>query len=321
MPWPEFGPVYRGWDWGGNNPHAIVWCQKLNVQVGLAWQEVVPEKEGYPPRFVLTPIMGDGDEREAVYVIPAGALVQFDEIHGDAATIGEFSSLGLRAVMREIQWTRLGVAVRPSGDFCDPAGYIAKREVKKAINGLIDHIGQGQLQREEEELMAACGLTFEDLEGYDIQVPDFTSRPAPRYESIRKHVELGEDGMLYYVPEMCPATDDEYTAYHWLEPKPGKNIPEDAAKEDDHCMDAERYLIWNVERASDQAPTEAPSADKAKPEPAPSSQFAPPQTVTRRGEVPGGEVPAVAQPGTGIVGVDRRGTGYGGRSSTERWGA
>lgn len=323
IPWPELGPVHRGWDWGGQNPHAIMWAQKLTVAVALGWQEAPPEREGYPPQYVLTPIMSDDDDREAVYTIPQGALVFFDEIYGDAAKLGEFSTLGLRAVIQEARWRKLGVPMAVSGDFCDPAGYIAKREVKKAIRRLIDQIGANTVDAEALELLGEAGLTVEDLAQTMLKVPEFSSRPAPRYESIRHVVGLGESDMVYYVPSMCPGLDDEYDVYHWLEQKPGKNVPEDAAKEDDHACDGQRYLIWGVER--NDTPTEAPAADATAsggPTPGvpPESPYKHPQTVSRSGALPGVETPEIAQPGNPLVGVAPRAPYGGGRLNDARRG-
>lgn len=318
-PWPEFGPVYRGWDWGGQNPHAIVWVQKLTQAVGLAWQEV-PSQNGGPPTYVLTPIASDKDDRLAEYVIPAGAMVQFDEIYGDAQQLGEFSTLGLRAVIQELRWRQMGVPLHVSGDYCDPAGYIAKREVKKAVGQLIDAIGMGEpyLSEEARTLLAQAGISFEELTATEIRVPEFQSRPAPRYESIRRHIELGEDDMLYYVPSMCPGTDDEYDAYHWLEQKAGKNLPEDAAKEDDHAMDAKRYLIWNIEVNEDQVPTDPPAALKRQTDEMAAGhargRYDPPQVADRRGAVPQAEAPIAGPPDDGgLIGIGRRASPYGGR--------
>jgi hypothetical protein len=255
MPYAVFGPIYRGWDWGGQNPHAVVWFQKLSVPVGLAWQEV-RQRDG-STGYILTPILSDTDDREIAYVIPEGALVQFDEHYGDAGQLGEFSTLGKRVVLREEQWRQMGFPMDVEQDFCDPAGYVAKREVRKAVGELIDEFGQipsedpsplEWLSRENAQLCAEMGVLPDATR---IRVPEFRSIPAPRVESIRKHIELGEDDMLYIVPSMCPGTDDEYDVYHWLEPKPGRNAPEDAAKEDDHALDAVRYLIWNLLRIED----------------------------------------------------------------------
>jgi hypothetical protein len=297
-PYPQFGPIYRGWDWGGQNPHAIVWVQKLQVPIGMAWYEMPPQYEGGPPRYTLTPILSDGDKREAAYILPEGALIQFDEHYGNAGILGEFSDLGIRAVLREVQWRQYGVTMKIEQDFCDPAGYIAKREVKKAIRRLIDQIGSEQPDSKLEDLryvdrdivglLYEMGISFQELSADEIDIPEFKSIPAPRVESIRKHIELGEDDMIYIVPSMCPGTDDEYDVYHWIEPKPGQNMPEDAAKEDDHAMDAKRYLIWNLERSAERGVDSAPSAQKkerAKPDPG-ESPYKPPQTVTRDGSVP-----------------------------------
>jgi hypothetical protein len=306
VPYPEFGPIRRTWDWGGQNPHAMLWFQKLTVPVGLAWWTVeTPEGE----RHVLTPIMDDDDQREAVHTLPEGAHILFDEIYGDAQQLGEYSTLGLRAVLHEIQWRQIGVEMQVDLDFCDPAGYIAKREVRKAVTQLQNQIGQAEANPEADpsaffdqetlELLSEMNIPLASLAEQDIRVPEFKSIPAPRVESIRKMIEIGEDDMLYYVPRMAPGFDDEIDVYHWLETKPGKNAPEDAAKEDDHAMDAARYYLWNDMRMEDRSTGEVPSSmPKEGPEVAPPSKFAPPKTVPGDTSVPDR---TVVEPAAGSV--------------------
>lgn len=254
LPRSEFGPIYRGWDWGGQNPHAVVWVQVLAVDVGL-------DVEGVP----IT-----DEEQEPHRVIPAGTYVQFDEHYGNREKLGEFSQLGLHVIMRQLQWAQYGYAFAVAGDFCDPAGLVAKGEVKRAIRQFAEALFKGQLTDEHAEMLAEYELNAEHVSGQDVLelVPDFKSIPAPRYESIAKHIELGEDGRILLVEALCPNTSDEYDTYHWLEPKPGKNLPEDAEKEDDHTMDAKRYLIWNLFKLGNRPPGDQPGAqDKPAPTP------------------------------------------------------
>lgn len=272
QPHPMFGPIYRGWDWGGENPHAIVWLQRLTNDVAI-------DIEG-------NPLLDEHDEDfETHRVLKAGSIIQFDEIFGNAQAMGEFSTLGIRASLRLLQWHSYGFPIQIEGDYCDPAGLVAKREVRKAVAQLAEAVDQNRLTSEHLELMAHYGIDPEELTGEMFVPPSFKSPPVPREESIRKHIELGTDGLIYLVEAMCPNTGDEYDVYHWEEPKEGKNLPEDAAKVDDHSMDAKRYAIWSIVRGLGKAKAEQPQAAVYErrtpmPEPAPvGSKFGAPRTA------------------------------------------
>jgi hypothetical protein len=283
-PHAMFGPIYRGWDWGGQNPHAVVWCQYLNVDVGL-----VEDEEGR-----LVPLLSDEDHREIVRTIPAKTLIQFDEIYGNADVLGEFSSLGLRVVLKQEQWRSYGYALDVERDFCDPAGLVAKREVRKAVAQLIEAIETDTLTGEQVLLLEHYGVSVEDQD-HAIEVPTFKSSPAPRYESIRKHIEWGEDGRILLVEPRCPHTSDEYDVYRWEEAKAGKNAPEDAAKEDDHAMDAKRYLIWNLIMLEHRARngSERPAAEEREaPATASGGPFAPVRVAPSKTAIPTVELEA-----------------------------
>lgn len=280
-PHPSFGVVYRGWDWGGNNPHAVVWCQLLEFPIGLAWQTVRRQDGAIVDK--LTPIVTEDDKREPVQIIPEGALVQFDEVYGTSDEIGQFSDLGIRVAIRQAMWARYGFDFQIGGDFCDPAGLVAKREVRKAVkavNTALSAYGKDHVAPDVQDLATKWGVELEGEDGpIELYVPTFKSLPAPRYESIQKHIEWGEDERIYLVPTMCPGTDDEFDVYHWIPPKEGQNAPEDAAKEDDHAMDGERYLIWHLTRMEDRPSAGQPAGEpRAVPEP-PRSQgpLGPPQ--------------------------------------------
>lgn len=264
LPHAAFGPIYRGWDWGGNNPHAIVWCQLTTVPVGL-------NADGLP-------ILEDEDE-EVVYTVPEGTLVQFDEIYRTSDELpgdGGFSDLAIVVANREMTWRNFGYEMVIAKDFCDPAGFIAKREVRKKYREL-------QNQTDEDGRKLYPGL----------EIPDFKSIPAPVMESVRLHISWGEGGRIRIVDAMCPKTSDEYDVYHWPDKREGANLKEEPVKEDDHAMDAKRYMIWNIERMKDRAAaSEIPGASMQKVEP-PRSQgpFGPPQNVPSEspvGVAPGG---------------------------------
>ncbi len=199
FPYPELGSVYRSWDWGGDNPHSVHWTQRLDHAV---------EHEGR--------------------VIPEGSMVTFDEMFYSG---GGYTALGERVLKRTKEWQEdYGFKFKIRGDFCDPAGFAAKQDVKKWArdNG------------------------FEE--------PDFTSRPAERIESIKKHREWGEEGMLWIVGPFCPNLCEEYAVYHRKKSPDGKNPSEDAEKIDDHAMDDQRYLIWNLYKMGFNATSEIPAS-------------------------------------------------------------
>jgi hypothetical protein len=210
LPKPEYGSVYRSWDWGGRNPHAVLFHQILDVPVELA------------------------DEAGHVFAkLQEGDVVTFDEIYTDR--IPAIGDLAVRVFERTQAWHEHGFRFRVTKDFCDPAGFSAKADARKAAaeNGYPE--------------------------------PDFASRPVPRIESVQKHVEWGEDDMLYIVGPMCINTLDEYSVYHFPKDKDGKALSEDPEKVDDHAMDSKRYFIWNVYKLSQHAPSEGPGRADSTP--------------------------------------------------------
>lgn len=230
LPFPHLGSIYRGWDWGGQNPHAVVWCQLLDVPVGLDKND--------------NPVLEEKHAKRIVRTIKEGTLVQFDETVGNADKLGGYYELGQHVAKRQVQWWKYGFSFQVEGDYCDPAGFAAKRDVKKAWNDM--------LADPEEE-------AWEEL-----IVPNFKSRPIGREVSIREHISWGESDRIHYVPSMCPRTDEEYDTYHWKDPKPGKPEPEDAEKLDDHCMDAKRYLIYHLKLKLDKGDPETPAQDESR---------------------------------------------------------
>lgn len=271
LPHPEFGSIYRSWDWGGQNPNAVGFFQVLDVPVGL-------NADGLP---ILS------EEEDPVLVIEEGTAVQFDEIYRTSDELpgeGGFSDLAKVVADRENEWRTYGFPLEVKKDYCDPSGFVAKREVKKAYRQLMaltdDRTGQPLYP----------GLA----------IPDFKSIPAPVYESVRLHISWGEGGRLKVVEAMCPKTSDEYDVYHWPDKRDGKNPSEEPVKEDDHAMDMTRYFIWNFERerdreqqqnehpGADDSPREAPQAAGAGRGPFASPQTAPSESPV--GAVGGGMV-------------------------------
>lgn len=111
FPDPAFGPVYRSWDWGGTNPHAILYHQLLKVPV------------------LFNPT--DPDDEENARLFPEGAVITFDELY---VTDGcGYYELGQRVLARDAEWQMFGFPMVIEKDVCDPAGAAAKADVKKAF--------------------------------------------------------------------------------------------------------------------------------------------------------------------------------------------
>lgn len=196
-PDPALGDVFRCWDWGGTNPHAVLWCQLLQVPV---------EHEGR--------------------LIKEGTLVAFDEFYkGDQLS---FTDLGIRVGARTQEWRECGYGFQVVADICDPAGGVAKKD-------------------------AAGGMA-----GQGFPEPAWRNRPTPRLESIKKHVEWGQDDRLLIVGPMCPNLLDEYSKAHRPLNKDGQPLSEDMAKVDDHALDAQRMLIWHLYKEAESGPEERP---------------------------------------------------------------
>lgn len=248
LPHPEFGQIFRSWDWGGNNPHAVLFVQVLSVPVALD-QDGVPilSEEDLAAENAELIRLGE-PQREVARVLPEGSAVQFDEVYKTSDELpndGGFSDLAFVVAQREELWRQYGFPMQIVKDFCDPAGFVGKREVRKEFKRLI-----------------ATG------EHPDLKVPSFLSVPAPVAESVRLHISWGESNKIYIAQPMCPHTGDEYDVYHWPDKKADKNLSEEPVKEDDHAMDAFRYFIWNYERmtARNAGRGELPAADERKPQ-------------------------------------------------------
>lgn len=116
-PRPEYGPVYRSWDWGGTNPHSVHFQQVLKHPVKLL----------VPSRYTQ-----QGETREMF--LREGDIITFDEIFHDG---GGFTALGTEVFERTQQWHQYGFNFDVEMDFCDPAGGPApKDDVKKAAEAM-----------------------------------------------------------------------------------------------------------------------------------------------------------------------------------------
>lgn len=163
--------------------------------------------------------------------IPEGAIVTFDELfYSDKNIQGKkgFGALGKRVFERTDKWAEWGFPLEVDFDFCDPAGAAAKSDVKEA---------------------ARSGT---DLHGKVVnwEIPRFRSIPAPVLESVEKHVEWGDDGLIYVVMPFCPNLVEEYEDYSWPERKPGQPPPRRPIQVDDHAVDDDRYKVWNLYKLS-----------------------------------------------------------------------
>lgn len=108
FPRADYGPIYRSWDWGGTNPHAVLFHQMVNQPVSLKYEH-----------------HGKTYEHE----IAEGTLVTFDELY---YTGGSFRELGLKVFERTARWGDYGFELDVQYDFADPAGRTPKEDVKDA---------------------------------------------------------------------------------------------------------------------------------------------------------------------------------------------
>lgn len=210
-PRPEYGLVYRSWDWGGTHPHAVYWHQVLNVPVAL------PTDDGQ-------------------IILPEGSIVTFDEIHHPG---GGFYNLGQEVMERTALWNQYGFNFEIEEDYRDPSGASAKEDVSRAA------------------------------EDFEYPQPSWKSIPATLEESVEKHIEWGEDGLLYVVGPRCPNLVAGYESYHWPDQKPGMPPPKNPVKVDDDAVDSVRYFIWNRYKLMYRGREgEAPTSDVETPHPA-----------------------------------------------------
>lgn len=102
-PDPANGPIYMGVDWGGTNPHAVGWFQRLTTRV------VVKDSEGHPR------------------VLPDESIVLFDEIYKAEISARQ---LGERVKEREAWWKKQYPNFKVKARFTDPQGKPHRIEFK-----------------------------------------------------------------------------------------------------------------------------------------------------------------------------------------------
>lgn len=169
-------------------------------------------------------------------LIPEGVIITFDELYySDKNIQGKkgFGALGNRVFERTQKWQKeWGFNFEVEYDFCDPAGAAAKSDVKEAAR----------------------------MGGFEI--PRFKSVPAPVLESVEKHVEWGDDGLIRVVIPFCPMLVEGYEDYSWPERKPGQPPASKPIQVDDHAVDDDRYKVWNLYKLGkkDKRESEAPAA-------------------------------------------------------------
>lgn len=182
-------------------------------------------------------------------IIPEGVIVTFDELYySDKNIQGKkgFGALGIRVFERTRKWAEWGYPFDVEYDFCDPAGATAKSDVKEA---------------------AKRGLDIHNKQvGWPM--PRFKSIPATIEESVEKHVEWGDDGLIRVVIPFCPMLVEQYEDYSWPERKPGQPPARKPIQVDDHAVDDDRYKVWNLYKLGKRSKreSEAPAASDHEPE-------------------------------------------------------
>lgn len=213
FPEPEYGPIFCSWDWGGTNPHAVLFHQYLKTPVTLTEKSI-------------------SGEFTSSITLDEGTIVTFDEIYGNKDEIGGITRLAKAVIKRKKEWHKHGFPIEFSNHPCDPAGSSARKDVEDAF------VAAGEPR------------------------PNWWMRKAPRVDSLQKHVEFGEDGLLYIVKNMCPNLLDEMNGYHHKRNTDG-TWSEDAVDFDDHACDSYRYMIWNLWRwIRNKPPGEGPGSKR-----------------------------------------------------------
>jgi hypothetical protein len=100
---PDNGPIYLSVDWGGTNPHAVNWYQRLDFEIDVLDRQRNPKR------------------------LPEGSIIVFDEIY--VSEIGN-TALGELVIAREAQykryWAERGKDWKTEERFADPQGKAAK---------------------------------------------------------------------------------------------------------------------------------------------------------------------------------------------------
>lgn len=183
-------------------------------------------------QVLKVPVLWEGRE------LKEGSIITFDEIfYSDKEIQGKkgVGSFAKRVYERTDKWAEWGCPLEVEWDFCDPAGAAAKSDAKEA---------------------AASGT---DLHGNEVvwEMPRWRSIPARVKESVEKHVEWGDDGLLYVVLPFCPMLVEEYEDYSWPERRPNQPPPDKPIQVDDHAVDDNRYCFWNLYKLGKRGKSEA----------------------------------------------------------------
>jgi hypothetical protein len=133
-PRPEYGPIYQGVDWGSGNPAAVLWFQKLKVDV---------------PAFDFM--------WEPIY-LEAGIYVLFKEVY--VAGI-DSTRLARRVIAIENDFkNQYGVTWGPKGRFCDPQGL---GDRLRWFNMGLKSTWPGKTRRKDRMIETVQNLVIDDL--------------------------------------------------------------------------------------------------------------------------------------------------------------
>jgi hypothetical protein len=157
---PANGPVYNAIDFGGSNPHAVLWGQVLNYEVEVFDYNSIPKR------------------------LPEGSLVLFSEIY--ISEIGNVKLADL-IVAREREWKMKHPRYRVAGRFADPQAKAAKLDFRHHDPPLICSWPAITRDREEHYKrirdrvddftlfvdLDACPMFVEEVEAWHIDVKKF----------------------------------------------------------------------------------------------------------------------------------------------------
>lgn len=119
-PRPEYGAIYRSWDFGGANPHSVHFNQVLDVPVTLE-VDLGELLQGEASGVVYEHHFKEGD------------IIAFDEIYYAG---GSYRTLAKRVADRTQLWKDYGYDIVSRADIADPAARTGKEDVREAFRDM-----------------------------------------------------------------------------------------------------------------------------------------------------------------------------------------
>jgi len=135
------------------------------------------------------------------------------------------------------------------------------RVIKDAENGIFTTVADPE-DAEGRATLERCGISTQPAE-----------KPIPAgVQAVQKRLEVAGDGLpRLFVARDCVNLINELYQYRWPDPKDGAAKKEEPVKDNDHAMDAMRYMVMEADRPRQYSVDAA--TDKLKPNP-PSDSFA-----------------------------------------------